>query len=73
MLRYPNNKILPPFLEYFELPKDTGAADGFLYVKGTWPRRQELNFEASYKAEYPIMYLTVKHGMETRETMNYKI
>ena len=73
IMRYPHAVKLPHSVNYDVLPKETGEGTGQVYQRNLWPKRFEAAYEMANKAEYPIMFLSVKEGEETRESMNAKI
>ncbi|TNJ27559.1 hypothetical protein GMRT_10863 [Giardia muris] len=63
----------PHGAEIKELPSSVGEGDGKVFIAGSWPLRGDYNVEYLNKAEFPLMYMRLNYGRETRVSMQLKV
>lgn len=69
----PNIYSYPRGTELKDIPHNSGEGDGKRFVHGSWPLRRDFTVEYVNKAEYPLMFMRIFYGKETKLSMQLKV
>lgn len=69
----PDVYVYPRGIELKDIPHNSGEGDGKRFVHGSWPLRRDFTVEYVNKAEYPLMFMRIFHGKETKLSMQLKV
>lgn len=69
----PDIYVCPRGAELKDIPHNSGEGDGKRFVHGSWPLRRDFTVEYVNKAEYPLMFMRIFYGKETKLSMQLKV
>lgn len=69
----PDVCVYPRGVELRDIPHNSGEGDGKRFVHGSWPLRRDFTVEYVNKAEYPLMFMRIFYGKETKLSMQLKV